>query len=62
MASQDITLRVTTEETNLILEALGNMAFVRVYALVGKVQEQAGAQLREASGAQLPARAVAPDE
>ena len=42
---KEINLKVSTDETNLILEALGNMPFVRVYALVGKIQEQAATQL-----------------
>lgn len=41
----DLELRVTVDEANLILEALGGMPFKQVYALVGKIQEQASHQL-----------------
>lgn len=43
--TQEINLRVTIEEANLILEGLGSLPFARVYALVGKIQEQARQQL-----------------
>jgi hypothetical protein len=43
--TQEINLRVTIEDANLILEGLGNLPFARVYALVGKIQEQAAQQL-----------------
>lgn len=42
---QEIKLQVTIDEANLILEALGNLPFARVYGLIGKIQEQAGQQL-----------------
>ena len=42
---KDINLEITIDEANLILEALGNLPFARVYALIGKIQEQAGQQL-----------------
>ncbi len=41
---EKITLDITLEEANLILEALGNLPFVKVYALISKIQEQAGQQ------------------
>jgi hypothetical protein len=44
---KDITLQMTTDEANLILEALGNLPFVKVYALIGKSQDQARQQLSE---------------
>jgi hypothetical protein len=43
--TQEINLRLTIEEANLILEGLGNLPFAKVYALVGKIQDQAGQQL-----------------
>ena len=48
--SQEITmskikLELAIEETNIILEALGQLPFVRVYALIGRIQEQARAQV-----------------
>ena len=45
---KEINLQLTIEEANLVLEALGNLPFARVYALIGKIQEQAGQQLRVA--------------
>jgi hypothetical protein len=45
MAQEDIALRLTPEEINLLLEGIGNLPFVRVYNLVGKIQAQASAQL-----------------
>ena len=44
---EDITLKITIDEANLILESLGNLPFVKVYALIGKIQEQAGQQLAD---------------
>nr|VFK36495.1 MAG: hypothetical protein BECKSD772F_GA0070984_100230 [Candidatus Kentron sp. SD]VFK39177.1 MAG: hypothetical protein BECKSD772E_GA0070983_100230 [Candidatus Kentron sp. SD]VFK77815.1 MAG: hypothetical protein BECKSD772D_GA0070982_100229 [Candidatus Kentron sp. SD] len=46
----EIKLEITTEEANVILEALGNMPFAKVYALVGKIQEQARMQLGGSGG------------
>lgn len=48
---QEIQIRLTTDETNLILEALGQLPFARVFELVGKIQQQARAQLRAAEPA-----------
>ena len=42
---KEINLQITIDEANLILEALGNLPFVKVYALISKIQEQAGQQL-----------------
>jgi hypothetical protein len=42
---KEFNLQITLDEANLILEALGNLPFVKVYALIGKIQEQAGQQL-----------------
>lgn len=42
---QNITLTVSLEEANLILEALGNLPFARVYGLINKMQAQAQAQI-----------------
>jgi hypothetical protein len=46
-----ITIHISLEEANLILESLGNLPFVKVYALIGKIQEQAHQQL---SGNSVP--------
>lgn len=42
---ENLTLQLTMDETNLILESLGQLPFVRVYTLIGKIQEQAAQQL-----------------
>ena len=42
---QNITLTLSTEETNLILEALGKLPYVKSYGLIGNIQQQATAQL-----------------
>ena len=44
-----ITLDLTVEEVNVILNALGQAPYVAVVALVGKIQQQAQAQLSEAA-------------
>lgn len=45
-----IDLTLTVDELNLILEGIGQLPFVRVYALVAKLQKQAQEQLTAASG------------
>lgn len=40
---QDITLNLTVEDLNIILQSLGEQPFARVYTLVGKIQQQAQA-------------------
>lgn len=44
---EQLTLEITIDEANIILDALGNMPFKQVYTLIGKIQEQAGAQLSD---------------
>lgn len=41
-----IKLELDIEETNLILEALGQQPFVRVYKLIGRIQDQAREQMQ----------------
>lgn len=43
---KEINLQINIDEANLILEALGNLPFARVYTLIAKIQEQAGEQLQ----------------
>lgn len=45
---QEIRLNLSVEETNTVLEALGELPYVRVHILIDKVQRQATAQLRTA--------------
>lgn len=40
-----ITLTLGLDETNLVLEALGQLPFARVYQLIATIQEQAHKQL-----------------
>ncbi|MCB0608017.1 MAG: hypothetical protein H6562_05080 [Lewinellaceae bacterium] len=44
---KDLTLTVTIDEANQILDALGDKPFAQVYNLIGKIQQQAAAQLQE---------------
>jgi hypothetical protein len=48
---KEITLQITIDEANLILEALGSLPFIKVYALIGKIQGQAGQQIGAGSPA-----------
>ena len=48
MEMPEIKIMVTLDETNLILEALGEMPFVRVHQLIAKIQQQAQRQLQTA--------------
>ena len=50
-ASPEVQLRLSIDELNLVLEGIGNLPFARVFALVGKIQAQAGAQLQAQAGA-----------
>lgn len=43
---QNLTLNLTLDEVNKILEALGNLPFVQVHELIGTIQAQATAQLK----------------
>lgn len=47
----EIEIKVTIDEANLILEGLGQLPFAKVYSLVGKIQEQAAMQLAAEGGA-----------
>jgi hypothetical protein len=38
-------LELSLDDVNLILESLGALPFARVYGLIGRIQEQARAQL-----------------
>lgn len=45
MEQEEIVLKLSPQEVNLILEGIGSLAFVRVYNLIGKIQAQASSQL-----------------
>jgi hypothetical protein len=42
---KEINLRLTIDEVNQILEALGTQPFNKVFVLIGKIQAAAAAQL-----------------
>ncbi len=41
-----IQLALTIDETNAVLEALGQLPYARVYTLIAKIQQQATTQLQ----------------
>ncbi|WP_375582770.1 hypothetical protein [Cyclobacterium xiamenense] len=45
-----LTLQLTLDEVNTILNALGGLPYAQVYGLVQKVQAQAEAQLAQQNG------------
>lgn len=49
---KELTFKLTIEEANLILEGLGTLPFKTVFALIGKIQQQAAEQLNENGQAQ----------
>jgi len=49
-----IQLTLTLEETNIILEALGQMPFAKVYQVIEKIQQQANQQLQESQNETQP--------
>ncbi len=52
---KEVTLTLTIEEANLMLEALGNLPFKQVYNLIGKIQQQAAQQIHPENGQETPA-------
>ena len=59
-ATNEIRFTLMVDEANLVLEGLGNLPFAKVYALVGKLQQQASEQLasvptEKAQAAPVPA-------
>ena len=42
---KEVTLTLNTDEINLVLESLGGMPYMRSFAIIGKIQSQAGEQL-----------------
>lgn len=57
---QELTLKLTVDEASIILDALGDRPFKDVFALIGKIQEQAQQQLNENGVASEDA--TSPDE
>ena len=52
---QEIKLSLAIDDVNMILEGLGTLPFAKVYALVGKIQEQASEQIKPADVASVEA-------
>ncbi len=49
---QNIKLELSLDDCNLVLEALGQQPYVRVYALIARLQEQARRQVAAREQAQ----------
>ncbi len=48
---KELTLTISAEDANLILEALGNMPFVKVFQIINKIQVQTVPQVSNFSEA-----------
>lgn len=55
---KDINLTLKVEEVNLILTSLGNLPFIQVHELIGKIQSEASAQLLPATNGESKKRQV----
>ena len=42
---QELTLKLTVDQTNVVLEALGDQPFSKVYQIIQTIQQQAAEQL-----------------
>lgn len=51
---KELTLTLSIDEINTVLEALGEMPFSKVFQLIDKVQRQAAQQLQPANGQPQP--------
>lgn len=64
--SKTVELSLTLAEVNQVLEALGNQPYVRVFQLIGKLQQQAEGQIsgrsQASNGAPAPAHRKAAGE
>ncbi len=45
---KEITLKLSVDEANNILQALGSLPYIQVHQLIQKIQIQAGTQLQDA--------------
>ena len=59
MQNPNLNFELTIEETNLVLEALGQLPFVRVFNLIGKLQDAARGQVEQAVAVTPPPGASA---
>ena len=44
---KELNIKLTINELNLVLEALGNLPYIRVYELINEIQQQAKKQIDE---------------
>ena len=56
---QNISLRLTLEEINQVLSALGDQPYVKVFQLIQKIQQQASGQMETQA---FPADQLNPEE
>lgn len=54
----EIELKLTLDEVNGVLQALGQLPYVQVNGLVEKVRQQAGPQVQAQEAAKVPAEPV----
>ncbi len=59
---KELSISLSINDLNLILEALGQQPYVRVYELIEKVQVQAKAQLNGSAGSVDLNKAVSPQD
>lgn len=52
---KELTLTLSIDEVNIVLEALGEMPFSKVFQLIDNIQRQAAQQLQPANGQHQPA-------
>ena len=57
----EITLKLTLEEVNHILNALGEQPFAQVHQLITKVQTQGNDQLQNGEAEPIPEQKAEPD-
>ncbi len=58
--SKQIELHLTIDEVNTVLEAMGQLPFVRVYAVIEKIQQQAAQQLNGKANAEAETQEKTP--
>ena len=44
---KELEIRLSIDEINMILSALGQMPYIKVYTLMQEIQQQASAQIQE---------------
>lgn len=59
---KEIKLTLSLDEANLILDALGEQPFTKVYGLIEKIQQQASQQLNKMEGQTAPLKSFSKSE